>query len=118
MTMAKKSQTAELAELIVRHRANWAVAQESVTVARSLVRHAKALSRLNEAACNRPLTAADERAERDHTARVKALAEKIGCGVKFQGDPRGYSVKLHFGPDPKRQPGNTWGGTDDGWGIG
>lgn len=34
--------------------------------------------------------------------------------VTYQGDPRGYTVKLHF---PRTKPFNTWGGVEEGYGV-
>ncbi len=111
-----KSQTAELAELIARHRPTHTLDARSIAL--SLVRHAKALRRIAEIACERDLTAREQCADEEHTLAIQALCKRISVGVRIDGDPRGYVVKLHFGPTPGKQPGNTWGGPETGWGIG
>lgn len=75
---------------------------------------ARAHNRLAEVACNRELTARDiGRVEYIHAA-IKAILEPYGITrVSFSGDPRGYTVKIHF-PDGR---GNTMGGDSEGWGI-
>lgn len=46
--------------------------------------------------------------------RVHTLAARMGATVKFNGDPRGYVVKLTL-PSGRY---NTWGGKGEGYGIG
>jgi hypothetical protein len=46
-------------------------------------------------------------------AKIRAICEEIGCGVKLGGDPRGYTVKVIV-PSGRY---NTWGGAEDGWGV-
>ena len=54
-----------------------------------------------------------------HEACVSAICELLSINARFNDDPRGFSVKLQFRPeDPQNQPYNTWGGAEDGWGIG
>lgn len=45
--------------------------------------------------------------------RILTLCSEWALPVNLGGDPRGYTVKVHF-PDGK---GNTWGGDVDGWGV-
>lgn len=74
---------------------------------------ARSHRRLMEQACNQELSGRE-------TARVQKLRKTITdiaadykITVSFHGDPRGYTVYLHF-PDGR---GNTWGGDETGWGI-
>jgi phage/plasmid primase-like uncharacterized protein len=48
--------------------------------------------------------------------RLKAIAEKHGIDLKGRvtGDPRGYCLKLHL----PNEDHNTWGGKEEGYGIG
>ena len=46
--------------------------------------------------------------------RLDILAQTHGARATFDGDPRGYVVKLHL-PSGKS---NTWGGKESGYGIG
>ena len=55
----------------------------------------------------------DEKREESAEKRARDLADKIGCKVTFQGDPRGAVVKLHI----PGQPGDSFGGSADGWPV-
>ena len=77
-----------------------------------LLRLADRLQRYAEAACNYQLTPAQEARIAKLEARVKTICDGWGIGVKFNGDPRGYVVRLLFG-----ERYNTWGGKEEGWGI-
>lgn len=85
-----------------------------------IARHATTHTRLQELSCNRELTPNEIRREtlleKRITNLVKELSNATGKSyfVKFGGDPRGYTVKLHT-PDGKY---NTWGGVDEGFGVG
>jgi hypothetical protein len=48
-------------------------------------------------------------------ADIRAIAAGFGLKVKFDGDPRGFTVKLHA---PKGTVWDTWGGAETGYGIG
>ena len=76
---------------------------------------ARSHNRLMETACNRELTPREnKRVTALRTVIDDVLAFYIGRGkTKFDGDPRGYTVKIHF-PDGR---GNTFGGDSEGWGI-
>lgn len=81
-----------------------------------LVNLAKQHSRWCETECNRELRPSEQVRVKDLERAIKQLGESFP-GVKsvcFQGDPRGYTVRLHF-YNPK---GNTMGGDPEGWGIG
>jgi hypothetical protein len=119
--LMKQSQTQELAALIRTHRPE--VAPEmAASFALSLVRAAKELGRIAERQCSEEMSEREaarvERRERKLETLVRVRCDKLRIHATFSGDPRGFVVKLHFGPDPKRQPGNTWGGPETGWGIG
>lgn len=83
--------------------------------AERLLRIARRCSRLAEKACNEPITPADAVRElRSQDAIRSTLEAYPGVRVTFEGDPRGYVVKLHT-------PGgewNTFGGAEEGYGIG
>ena len=121
-----KSQSAELAGLLAKLRPG--AKALAPKVARALVRHAKALHRLYEHRCNRELTLAEQAVEIRHEKAVERLCKTVEIEVRFNGDPRGFPVKLHFGGEPFAyapfaeetggQPYNTWGGASEGWGIG
>lgn len=121
MSNKRASQTAELADLIVRQRPD-CDSEVARSIALSLVRAAKALSHIAELQCSVEMSertaALVELREKHLQSQVHHNCAAIGVTATFSGDPRGYVVKLHFGPDAKRQPGNTWGGTEVGWGIG
>lgn len=76
---------------------------------------ARAHNRLMETQCNRELTVREmSRVGSVRDAIIAILAEySLSLKVNFSGDPRGYTVKIHF-PDGR---GNTWGGDSEGWGI-
>jgi hypothetical protein len=77
-----------------------------------IARHAKTHRNYAEAACNRSLTPAEERKVDQIETRIRALVAQLEThdgqpvGVKFTGDPRGYTVKLVI----PGAPGTTWGG--------
>ncbi len=80
-----------------------------------LCRHAATLTRLAEAACNRPLTRADNDADEAAEARCRELVKELVAdgvanvvAVVFQGDPRGAVVKLKVSD----RSGDWFGGDD------
>lgn len=90
--------------------------------AEALIRLAGEHAKLAEHACNRELTAREvereKTIEREIAAQLRAVrADGGSIGVTFEGDPRGYTVKLHLPPIDGRKPHNTWGGAESGWGI-
>ena len=76
-------------------------------------------TRIQELWCNEEMserrTAYLQRREAQIENRIKAHAAKLPgvTVVKFDGDPRGYVVKLMLASGHY----NTWGGTEEGWGI-
>lgn len=46
---------------------------------------------------------------------ICSLLKELGIDARFNPDPRGYAVKM---ATPKTNRYNTWGGKEDGWGIG
>jgi len=78
-----------------------------------LLQLADRLQRYAEAACNYQLTETQEKRVATLEARVRAICSDWGFRVKFNGDPRGYVVRLLL-PDGSY---NTWGGREEGWGI-
>ena len=79
----------------------------------SLMAYAQRLNHYNETECNYGLTPAQEKRVVNIEAKVKAICDVLGVGVKFNGDPRGYAVKLILPSGDY----NTWGGKEEGWGI-
>lgn len=117
--MKTASHCKALEALVITHRS--ASQTEARSFALSLCRAAAALTRLYTADCNDsegyyPRQKTEQRIEN----RVKAHCAALGIKVVFNGDPRGYPIKLHFGPraGEAQQPFNTWGGASDGWGVG
>ena len=76
-------------------------------VARNLCMLANTSQRYAVLACNVGLTERQERADAANDARIKALAESVGCGVVLSGDPRGAVVKIIV-PSGRT---NDWGQT-------
>jgi hypothetical protein len=80
-----------------------------------MVRLAKAYHRIQEHDCNGTKTKRMETMERNLECRIEEIAVKYGLRVVFEGDPRGYVVKLF---SPLKNVYNTWGGVESGYGIG
>lgn len=82
-------------------------------------RHAATHRRLQETACNRELTPQEMTQEGRCEEHIRYLVERLPLvggqpiRVKFQGDPRGYTVKLIM-PDGRY---DTWGGAAEGLGV-
>jgi len=103
--------------------------EQCTDAARALMRHAKTHGRLACEACNGyPGGRHDYRfddkfleqweAKRAaHEARIEARMVEIlapfGIVPRFGGDPRGYTVKIHFPSGAY----NTWGGREEGYGV-
>jgi hypothetical protein len=100
--------------------------------ARLLMRHAHTHQRLSEESCNghpaqgSPTMDArvigklqekwDARIERQETQierRITEICAELGIKPDFQGDPRGYTVKVHLPTGVY----NTWGGQESGFGV-
>lgn len=81
-----------------------------------LCRIARALSKCNERECNEPMSNGarvrfELRVERLE-AEARAIAEKWGVPIEFNGDPRGFSIHLRL-PSGRS---NSFGG-DGVWGV-
>jgi erythromycin esterase-like protein len=74
---------------------------------------ARAISRLDEAFCNREVSNREQARNVRLNAEVTRILESYGLKHMRNHDPRGYAVKIHF-PDGSF---NTRGGQEDGWGI-
>lgn len=83
---------------------------------KSLLKWARNHGKLQEIACSDELRYewAEKRTEQVEKTLTK-LATKLNLGITFNGDPRGFTIKLHF---PKTKAWNTWGGEETGYGIG
>ena len=110
-TAQREMEVAELAALITKDTTltPYAAAQSAV----ALKHMANRLHRYAEAACNYGLTEQQEKRVASLEKRVAKLCQDMGLTVKFNGDPRGYAVKVQL-PSGRY---NTWGGAEDGWGI-
>ncbi len=82
---------------------------------RELVKLSREHCKLVVHQCNGTYTPRMESRERNIEKRVTEIAQSIGLKATFDGDPRGYTVKLHA---PKGNFYNTWGGAETGYGIG
>lgn len=113
--------------------------EECLHAARLLLRHSKTHGRLAVESCNgHPLQgisppigcdmkeynariskaqdrwdARIEKKEKQIEARMMEICKPFNLPVTFGGDPRGYTVKVKF-PSGRY---NTWGGSEDGWGV-
>lgn len=113
--------------------------EECIHAAGRLLRNAATHARLQEETCNghpvqqqcpprggdirrwnvhaNKLRAAwDARIEKQEAAverRVRAICAAFNLPVTFGGDPRGFTIKLHFASGAY----NSWGGADEGWGV-
>jgi hypothetical protein len=83
--------------------------------AREIVYLSKKLTSLMEAECNRKLEAFEYDSISLLEEKITKLLTQVNLVPKFNNDPRGYSVKIVM---PKSGQYNTWGGVEDGWGIG
>lgn len=82
-----------------------------------LVKLAREHNALQVHNCNGTMTPRMESRERNIERDIQAIASQVlGLRVTFSGDPRGYTVKLHA--DPECNFYNTWGGLEEGYGIG
>lgn len=83
----------------------------------TLLRLARQHQNIAEKQCNESLTQADEMRERSIQAKIERVARVLFEGnilkIEFGGDPRGFTVKLHF----KSGVYNSWGGKESGYGI-
>ena len=87
----------------------------SVSDARRILRYGATYSRIQENNCNGHADwqgnedlewlARDEKKEKRIEERLASLCRSIGCGVSFQGDPRGVTIKITV-PDGFT---NDWG---------
>lgn len=79
-----------------------------------LISLARKHHKLAEIYCNGDLTEAQEKRQETIERTISAYALCFNLTVKFDGDPRGFTVKLHA---PKGNMSNTWGGAESGYGI-
>lgn len=79
-----------------------------------IIHKAKRLHKLYENACNRELFEKEERETDTLQEKIRALSKDCGFDIKFNGDPRGFPVKIKHPSEVH----NTWGGREDGWGVG
>ena len=88
--------------------------------ATSIVRDAKTLGRIAVRDCNgEPVSPEMREREGRCMVRVGQWCRRFGLGAHFNGDPRGFPVKVTGLTDVHGRPAyNTWGGASDGWGIG
>ena len=109
-TMTQVREYTEFARIMTQERGSL-VQEEDLA---ELIRLAGALQRINEADCN-------DGGNPKRASREKALQNKVlgivetgwAFDVKFNGDPRGYAVKILL-PSGRY---NTMGGREEGWGV-
>lgn len=82
---------------------------------REAVRLAKEHHSIQEAKCCYEISTARITREKNIENRITTIAEQYDLGVHFDGDPRGFTVKLHA---KDNSVWNTWGGAETGYGIG
>lgn len=115
MTPEQKENLERLAQLLVRYRSAERFPEDAWGDAKVIHRYARMLTRLAEKDCNEGLSPPEQAAEKRYQTIINLIvAHYEGCSVKFDGDPRGYCVKVFF-------PGgesNTWGGKEEGFGVG
>lgn len=78
----------------------------------------RSLQGLAIAECNGELTPRQQVRQKTLTAKVEAYAKSVGMVATVGGDPRGYVVKVKWPDLGRNTPSNTWGGPEDGWGVG
>lgn len=90
--------------------------------ARRLVQFSRRYRKFCEEACNRPLSSHEEnRKEELRQDIVNLVVSGLGRDdlfAKLDGDPRGFCVRVISYKMGDRAPYNTWGGPEDGYGIG
>jgi hypothetical protein len=69
-------------------------------------------ARLAENACNRELTARENKIDNLLDARVEAIGEELGLRTYRQGDPRGWTIRVVVG----KELSNNWDGESVGCG--
>tara|TARA_Y100000034_G_C6519591_1_gene223560 strand:- start:5 stop:505 length:501 start_codon:yes stop_codon:yes gene_type:complete len=117
VTRRSMSETTRLHVLLMRTRRDDV---DALRAARSMVRDACTLGRLAVKECNGEHVPQDLREREAHCVRrIETWCTRFGLKASFNGDPRGYPVKITGLVDAYGRPTyNTWGGAVDGWGIG
>ena len=85
--------------------------EEITRVVDWLHRHETTLHRLAETACNRKLIVQESDKVQRIEGRVRDLLALYHVPVRFEGDPRGGTIRMTFVSGAS----NNWGGED--WGI-
>jgi hypothetical protein len=98
-------------DLITRLPGEWT--PQARPLAGELLSIADRLNRYNETECNYGLSVRQQARVTNLELRAEEIAKVLGVGIKFNGDPRGYAIKLML---PSGEY-NTWGGKEEGWGI-
>lgn len=111
--MAREKKVSEEARLIE----NFARAGVIIParIASRLVTLANVHNRIQVKYCNESLNETDEKLLERVTGEIKTAAKILGIKAHFDGDPRGFTVKLHALTGDVY---NTWGGAEVGYGIG
>jgi len=116
ITKLERAAAEQLAKHLSEHGANYPQ-YNPFHLAFELLALARRLNRYNETECNYGLS---ERQQKNVERLEKRVREMLPpqVGVTFNGDPRGYAVKLHFASGVYNTwGGKTWGGKKKGWGI-
>lgn len=87
---------------------------ESITDMQEVVRLAKMHHTIQEHHCNGTCSPRNETKEANIEKKITGILAKYGLKARFDGDPRGYTVKI-LGPCKTY---NTWGGPEYGYGVG
>ncbi len=87
--------------------------REMTDLAQELMNLARALHRLDEAACHYGLTPRQEKRVERMEERLTEIGQQLGISIDHHGDPRGYSVYLHLPSGTY----NSFGGREVGYGV-
>lgn len=68
--------------------------------------------------CNQELTPRQKARKKSLEEKMMAYCATVGIVPSFSGDPRGFVVKVRWPDLGEKTPFNTWGGPEDGWGVG
>lgn len=110
--------TAELAVLIAK--SSSLSAGGAARVAYDLGKLAHGIRVLAEIDCNTGLTPAQEKRRERLREKIAGMVREVSPSIRVEsgGDARGYPVKLHFPEVNGFKPSNSFGGAEEGWGIG
>ena len=111
ITKLERAAATQLATHLCENGVNWPD-YNAFELSFTLLALARRLNRYNETECNYGLTERQQKNVERIEQHIRQLLP-LEIGITFNGDPRGYAVKLHFPSGVY----NTWGGKSEGWGI-